>query len=313
MKNLSICLLSICAAALLSGCAASNRHSGLHHEREYQNDWSRARNITKMFGFGDIQDQRAPKDFDVVTASDGSILTDSLAVGTWLWSDAIHSAGVTGVLPGTTNWTHATFIGLGFALFDWLNKGTPHEARLGLFGYYPADKAPDRGEARTLFVENFATVVKKAMQEQFPDSQVFAWPISGDRQILDYRIVIELKDESLGCAAWTGTQTDDERCAVVVWGNKKRYRDTAQTPSLTNPLFGPSFSAYRFFPESDTGMYTIGGTKQAIDWAAVFFRMAPNMPPYTFSYIKAMKGPKGVNPPALLEKDRINLFIRPEQ
>lgn len=119
---------------------------------------------------------------------------------------------------------------------------------------------------------------------------------------------VSIIDESIGCFGYKGD-------------NSKRPREEHCTASIavftpkevitTPPAYfeGKSEQSYRM-PHSD--IYTLSGQKNSVDWTKILMASVKYLPEHTVVYVATHKAEGGKKtPPVVLEKDRINFFVRP--
>lgn len=296
--------LAACAVAMVigtTGCAVQSSRALTHSSEPYNNEWSRAKNLTEVFGYIHEEDRDAPE--GSVVSDDGSIVMDTAA-----WAGLLHNASTMGgPLPGVSGWG-SVGVGLGLSILQSAFTPGRRDAKIGFFGYVPAEKAPDFTEARAVFLDQLFESTKATVKELYPEAAM-SWNYS-DRKGLQYWYQIWIQDEKLGCKAGKNAKDKSDWCMVGMIARRKHEVDGWLLPS--NPMAGPVLDKAWVLQNYSGEMSFVGGEKQNMDWAKFMVALSKHLQPYTYIYVKAMKGPSGVNPPFVVEKDRVNFFIKTE-
>lgn len=290
---------AVAAVATLAGCA-SVRPSADDSTLAYDPSLSRAKNLAFMPGFKPLKDVEAPEgvEFD----SDGSVLLSTAG-----WTANLFTASGS-FLPGTSNLGAAFGIGLGISLLGDAFKTPPLTAVNATYGYVPLDQATSSEEARKLYMERLVDVLQAAAKKMFPNAKVENGFYFVKKTWLTDDVLtggIEIVDEKMGCRPSEDWTAWEDTCSI--WFT---HRLPGVPTTGTHPAFGPSIQAWRI----GLGTFTIyGGKKQGIDWAKLLVSCTESLPPYTVIYVTSQEAPDGTrNPPVMLEKGRINFFVKPK-
>ena len=295
-------LLPVAAASLLlAGCAHKPFNEA---EYSYNPNHSRAWNLCTMMNNGyywDVSDVKAPKEYS--GGADGSIALSSFG-----WAGGFHSAAGSGFLPGTTNWGLGLGIGLGLSLLQSALTPPDPEERNWLVTYLPADKAGTAVEAQKAFLKSWTDAFAKSARAAYPDSDLKIEEVHGQNgKIIK---VLYFVDHNIGCYGWKELKDMKEyglakRCQIEFAAYPALGYGTVESVPMLN-LQKPSWrmrSAYFSF---------IGGDDQNIDFLKIITNANKDFPDYSYVYLTTRRNPDGnKNPPMVLEKDKVNFFIRP--
>lgn len=296
--------LIVCAAmsALLAGCATSVSYDD--GQRVYNEKLSRAKNLADPFGYKDLRDVKAPDGMNIT--SDGSLLLDTAG-----WAANFHAAAGSGFLPGTSNWGSALGWGLGISLLSSAFAPTPITEKDAAFGYVPLSKASTLIEARNLFAKQWTEAMASTLRELYPNAEIETDYADYKKTMLVgafYVGAVSIKDESIGCFGCKGEDAkrprEDHCTASIAVFTQKEVLTTP--PSYFG---GNSEQSYRV---ASSSIYTTSGQKNAVDWTKIMAASVKYLPEHTVVYVAPHKTVDGKKtPPVVLEKDRINFFVKP--
>ena len=87
------------------------------------------------------------------------------------------------------------------------------------------------------------------------------------------------------------------------------------TPNLTSKVLGePQFSAYSFTAEGNVNYVGFYGLDKQLPWVETMMKGAHHLPEYTFMYLTSNSKINGrTTPPMIIEKDRVNFFVKPKE
>lgn len=296
--------LIVCAAmsALLAGCATSVSYDD--GQRVYNEKLSRAKNLADPFGYKDLRDVKAPDGMNIT--SDGSLLLDTAG-----WAANFHAAAGSGFLPGTSNWGSALGWGLGISLLSSAFAPTSITEKDAAFGYVPLSKASTLIEARNLFAKQWTEAMASTLRELYPNAEIETDYADYKKTMLVgafYVGAVSIKDESIGCFGHKGEDAkrprEDHCTASIAVFTQKEVLTTP--PSYFG---GNSEQSYRV---ASSSIYTTSGQKNAVDWTKIMAASVKYLPEHTVVYVAPHKTVDGKKtPPVVLEKDRINFFVKP--
>lgn len=299
MFKFSALACTVAAVAILAGCA-SVRPSADDSTLAYDPSLSRAKNLAFMPGFKPLKDVEAPEgvEFD----SDGSVLLSTAG-----WTANLFTASGS-FLPGTSNLGAAFGIGLGISLLGDAFKTPPLTAVNATYGYVPLDQASSIEEARKIYMERLVDVLQEAAKKMYPNAKVEQGFYRIKKTWITSDVLsggIEIVDEKMGCRPFTDDTDKEDACSMAFVLHLPGVEKTG-----THPAFGPTIQAWR----TSIGTFSIyGGKKQGIDWAKLLVSCTDSLPPYTVIYVTSQEAPDGTrNPPMMLEKGRINFFVKPK-
>lgn len=290
---------AVAAVATLAGCASVHRTYD-DSDLAYDPTLSRAKNLAFSPVFRDLKDVEAPE--GVKLDDDGSYLLNTAA-----WTGNMLSASGS-FLPGTSNFGSALGIGLGISMIGEIFRQPPTASLNATYGYVPLDQATSSEEARKLYMERLVQVLEDSAKKMFPTAKVEKGFYFVKKTWLTDDVLtggIEIVDEKMGCRPYGDETAREDTCSI--WFTHK----LPGVPTTgTHPAFGPSIQAWR----TSIGTFDIyGGKKQGIDWAKLLVSCTDSLPPYTVIYVTSQEAPDGTrNPPMILEKGRINFFVKPK-
>lgn len=297
--------LLICAtvSAALAGCATSVPYND--GQRVYNEKISRAKNLADPFGYKDLRDVKAPEGMNV--SSDGALLLDTAG-----WAANFHAAAGSGFLPGTSNWGSAIGWGLGISLLSSAFAPTPITEKDAAFGYVPVSKASTALEARNLFAKQWTEAMEATLRDMYPKAKIETDYADYKKTMLVgafYVGAVSITDESIGCFGYKGDDAkrprEDHCTASIAVFTQKEVLTTP--PSYFE---GTSEQSHRL---ARSDIYTFSGQKNAIDWTKIMAASVKYLPEHTVVYVAPHKTGDGKkSPPMVLEKDRINLFVKPQ-
>ena len=288
------------SSSLLFGCASSNIKDS---ERVYRDDLSRAKNITNFFGYKKIHDVKAPEGYK----GDGSFLWNSA-----VWAGNLDAAAnIGGFLPGASGW-NAVGIGLGLSLVQAALKPDDQEEMNGLFGYLPANKAKDIKQAREVFVDEATQALLKSAKKLYPQAEIKIVLRQHYPETMMYdtyfAMAIQIVDKKLGCLSDEEAKTNDDYCGIIVKSSE------VKSPDVLPEMFGGKQMAYKIMPmKYNETLIPLSLSEKKLEMAKWLSSTAPYLPKNMFFYVASQKDTKGeTNPPLIVEKDHVNLFIQPK-
>ncbi len=297
-------LLCATVSAALAGCATSVSYND--GQRVYNEKISRAKNLADPFGYKDLRDVKAPDGMNV--SSDGSLLLDTAG-----WAANFHAAAGSGFLPGTSNWGSALGWGLGISLLSSAFAPTPITEKDAAFGYVPVSKAATVLEARNLFAKQWTEAMEATLRELYPNAKIETEYAEYKKTwLVDefYIGAVSITNESIGCFGYKGADAKrprEDHCtaSIAVFTQK----EVLTTPP---PYFeGTAEQSYRL---ARSNIYTLSGQKNAVDWTKVMAASVKHLPEQTVVYVAPHKTKDGKKTaPMVLEKDRINFFVKPQK
>ena len=304
MHSKAFLVPAFAAALLLGGCATNKQVSpeaALKHtpEFQYQSHLSRATNLATEFSVRAAPDQKLPE--GVEYSGDGSLLLEGAAI-----ASLRHTFVGNGFLSGTADFN----LFAGFWLLESLllpsNDPTPDS----LVGYVRAEEAQDSEAAVNAFVAKVVPVIAESLkkQEQFKNYQISyhiddQWTGNDDASI-------EVVNEELGCKPWKDTTLTVGKCGIRIYN----FGIRARKPEISTPRFTDPQIQVWYIEGDDLKLQFFAGRK--FDWAKAMMATAPDLPEYVYAYITTRRGPPPEftkNPPFIVEKDRVNFFIKPTQ
>lgn len=298
----SILLFVVAVASVLAaGCASvSSVDDGA---RVYNEKLSRAKNLVAPWGFSSITDVRAPEDAPI--DADGSLLLD--AAGR---ASNFHAAAGSGFLFGTGSWGSALGLGLGVSLLSSALGPTPVIEQTLAMGYMPQKLAPTFDEARILFAKEWAQAMQTILKELFPKAKIDiehadfkdTWMIDGL-----HVEAVTLVDESMGCFAYAENRPREDLCSISI--AMKKAKEVVTLPPAYFGAGGAMEPSYRM---PGSSIFTFSGQKNAVNWTNVLSASVKYLPENMIIFAGIRKTEDGKKtPPMVLEKDRINFFVRP--
>lgn len=298
MFKFSALACTVAAVATLAGCASVRSHDD--SDLAYDPSLSRAKNLAFSPAFSDLKDVEAPE--GVKLDDDGSLLLNTAA-----WTGNMLTASGS-FLPGTSNFGSALGIGLGISMIGEIFRQPPTASLNATYGYVPLDQASSIEEARKIYMERLVDVLQEAAKKMYPNAKVEQGFYRIKKTWITSDVLsggIEIVDEKMGCRPFTDDTDKEDACSMAF---------ALQLPGVektgTHPAFGPTIQAWR----TTIGTFSIfGGKKQGIDWAKLLVSCTDSLPPYTVIYVTSQEAPDGTrNPPMMLEKGRINFFVKPK-
>lgn len=300
MTSLDTRLLATVAVAslLLSGCSFAPKPLRDDSTVGYK-DWaSRATNLVEPFGLS-LRDWGKPEDSKLTP--DGSFLIHSTG-----WAGNFYGAAGSSVLFGTSGVGSSLGLGLGMGLVTSLFSSSPIEADSWAFGYVSAQEAKTPWDAGVIFTEKWTQAIAKSTKELFPNAEIEVEYKTYKDPRPWYVGAVTIVDESIGCLSYKASKKEDDHCTISLSAEAPREQIIGSLPTL-----GPIIQAYRVDRKK---IFTNKAKKQGIHWAKVIMGAAPYFPEYMVTYVAPHKKfyDERKNPPLVVEKDRINFFVRPE-
>lgn len=309
IKKLTSLACALIGVATLSGCAYTNPERAAFIEtHEFRPEMSRASNLLETFMYYNVKDNPIDQEVqgDIKLTEDGSVTLQGLG-----WAAGLHNAATMGgPLPGISSGWGAIGVGMGLSIVQNLfSRGNPL-ARPALLGYLPLEEAPDYTEARAVFTEKVAKAVIATFNELYPDAKTNVLK-SKDRVSLFFDNYVEIEDEKLGCQFWNEEVEEAKTyCAVRVRMFKRHISDSYLIKA--NPAISDEGNQVWAFTGDAGQILFYGGEKQKINWAVFAMALSKHLPKYAYAYINAMETPDGKSPMLVVEKDRVNFFVKPK-
>lgn len=299
-KSISFFVVAI-ASALVTGCASvSSVDDGA---RVYNEKLSRAKNLVAPWGFSTVTDVKAPE--GVPLASDGSLILD--AVG---WASNFHAAAGSGFLFGTGSWGSALGLGLGVSFLSSALGPTPVIEQTYAMGYMPQKSAPTFDEARILFAKEWAQAMQATLKELFPQAKIdIDYADFKDTWLIDGLHVeaVTVVDESMGCFDYAQQRPREDHCTISI--SMRKAKEVVTVPPAYFGTGGAMEPSYRM---PGASIFTSSGQKNAVNWTNVLSASVKYLPENMIIFAGIRKTEDGKKtPPMVLEKDRINFFVKP--
>lgn len=296
-------LLSVVALAstFVAGCASvSSVDDGA---RVYNDKMSRAKNLVAPWGITSVRDVKAPEDAPL--ADDGSLLFDAAG-----WASSFHAAAGSGFLPGTGNWGSALGLGLGVSLLSSaLGPATVIERTFAM-GYVPQTSAPTFGEARLVFGKAWSQAMESTLKDLFPKATIKVENADyKDVMLIDGLHVeaVTVVDESMGCFDYDVKRPREDHCTISL--NMRKAKEVVTVPPA---YFGERSVKELSYRIPGAEIDTLSGQKNAVNWTNVLSASVKYLPENMIIFAGIRKNEDGKKtPPMVLEKDRINFFVRP--
>ncbi len=306
------CLCAVASSTLLlAGCASTDYYEEKQaklNAAPYDETISRAGNITRPFRyfyFERVPDADAPEGWD---SDDGSVLLNAAG-----WASGFHAAAGSGFLPGTSNWGTGLGIGLGLSLATAILAPTPIEEENAAFGYVPVEQAKTVAEARNLFGDKVIDAVHESLKKKYPNAkfELFDGFMKATRYYTDtYIKFVGIVDPSIGCLPYSEAGKDEsKRCGINIGVG------TPKEPTLSQASLLPQIMAYRIERSEFT---VIGSKEQGFDWTPILASTSNYLPEHTYIYLAPVMEWKNPftkvckSPMMVLEKNRINFFVKPK-
>ncbi|MDO4936685.1 MAG: hypothetical protein Q4E62_02100 [Sutterellaceae bacterium] len=309
IKKLTGLAFAVVAATVLTGCAYTNPERALFLEtHEFRPELSRASNILESFMYYNVKDNPIDQEVqgDLKIAEDGSVTLEGLGMAASLYD----AARIGGPLPGTSSGWGAFGVGMGLSIAKSLfSRGNPL-AHSTLLGYLPVEEAPDYTEARAVFTEKVAKGVIATFNELYPNAKTNVLT-SNDRVSLYFDNYVEIDDEKLGCEFWNEeVEKKKTYCAVRIRMFKRHISDSYLIKA--NPAISKEGNQVWAFTGDAGQILFYGGEKQNINWTTFAMALAKHLPEYAYAFIPVLENSDGKSPMFVIEKDRVNFFIKPK-
>ncbi|MDO5532496.1 hypothetical protein [Sutterella sp.] len=274
--TLAITFLAAAGTLVLSGCTTVAHRDNLGNP-----EWSRAKNIAVLFGYRDkfLPDAAAPQTHWQFSQRDNLVI-DSLLVGS--------AEG---------------------ALIN-LIEGKPGEAYNGFVGYLPVSEVPadDPKLARDVWAMKLAGTVEAAVKARLPEAETRI--VKTDKSSLipgmgkGTEVAVQIRDPKLGCTY--PEEGKDTACYAVIEVKGESFSKTE-----TSAFFGQSFEAWHF-EAGKTFFFFRSGNPKKIDEAELMQNAAPLFPGHVYAYMPTVQWTKSQQyPPVVIEKGRVNYFVKP--
>lgn len=309
IKKLTCLACALIGVTTLSGCAYTNPEGQMKLEtQDFQPELSRASNLLQYFRYYNVNanplDQEVEGDPKI--AKDGSVVLEGLG-----WAAGLHNVGtMSGPLPGISNGWGAIGIGLGLSITKSLFTRANPLTHTALLGYLPLEEAADFTEARAVFNDKIAQAAIETFKELYPDAKINVNK-SEDRVSLVYDNYVEIEDEKLGCKFWNEeVDKTGDYCAVRVRAFKRHMSE--HFVITANPVISNEGNKVWVFTSDMGWIGFAGGKKQGINWTNFMFALSKHLPKYAYIFMPTLDNPNGKNPMFVIEKDRVNFFIKPK-
>ncbi len=268
----------------LAGCATTTSTA------PYNEDASRAYNLAQAGGLYKARD----------TILGDEEYSSAMSNVTTAFSDAalFNSSAGLGLSGGTS---------LGLGLAGAIFSAPGHMKRDSAFAFVPASEATSRNEANSLLFSSFKHAVENAVTglelRIDEEASIYSHSAPNDRTAM----TISLVSEELGCYGVEKIKTIEDAKTYACYV-------TLQVPSLSNrtskaPDFLDTNDEVYTYPATNHNDYmryiTIINEKSTLDRISLSMRISKNMPEWFYIYLS----PKDGNPPLILEKGEVELFI----
>lgn len=287
--------VTLLGALVLTGCSTVPES-----QWKYEDNISRALNIARTFEYNDdMYDSAAPKGYE----GDGSFLLEGASFAASLNS----ASNIGGFLPGISGWGAVGFGILGGAIAAMGNSVQPQN-NIGFMGYLPQEKAKDEVDARKIFVKEMGLNLAKSAQDMLPTSKVaFHSDFTWTKSFLineTYGIVYEVIDPKLGCIH------EKNLCWFRLTAENVTHKDAI--PQMFENADRPHYKLVH----NETGSMIKVSDRLAehmdvVKWLA---NTSKYLPEKSFIYVPAMKNSEKKDMPRMvIEKDRVDFFIKPKK
>ena len=284
---------ALLGAIFLTGCSTVPESQWQYNDR-----YSRAHNIATTFQYHEgISDTDAPEGYE----GDGSFLLEGASFAASL--DA--ASKINGFLPGISGWGAVGF-GLLGGVINAVGESVQPQNNLGFVGYLPAAKAKDEVEARKIFVQETAANLGKSAQELYPNTKVqFVLDFNWEKSFLvreTYGITYEVIEPKWGC----------EEGHNFCWF-RLIAQDVQKLDGIHQMFEKADQPHYKLTPNKAGAMIKVSDRlAEHIDVAKWLANTSKYLPEKMFIYVPPMKNAdKKDSPRMVIEKDRVDLFIKP--
>ena len=291
---------ALLGAMVLTGCSTVPESQWQYNDR-----YSRAHNIATTFQYHEgISDTDAPEGYQ----GDGSFLLEGASFAASL--DA--ASKINGFLPGISGWGAVGF-GLLGGVINAAGESVQPQNNTGFFGYLPVEKAKDEAEARKLMTQEMGKILAKSVKDFLPNAEIsyegdFGWKKSfllNDSYGLLYNVI----DPKIGCMKWDdNAKKNDKVCSITLLTEKVEKVDGI------HPMFNNADRTYYKLVHNKTGEMIDVNDRLAerMDVAKWLANASKYLPEKMFIYVPPMKNAdKKDSPRMVIEKDRVDLFIKP--
>ena len=292
MKTVHKVLLSLSAIAMLGGCATRLAT----HEIPYDTNQSRAGNIAGIMHIGHIPDTEVATGFD----ENGSLVWDSVS--------NVGKLNVPKVGMGGLRGWDSIGVGVGFALLNSLVQPKDTAATNQAFGYVPLSLAKTPEEARDVFVHSVAEAFNKAAKEMKLDKHFEIVRVTEVIRGIRYENTYFINEE-LGCVSNTSKKRGRYNQCFI---NVRKYAPS-EKPVPTATFVKSTMTAWDLeVRKGYESLVVRNGHNGVIDMEKLFALTAKYLPKYAYVYRATEDNNKGnkKNLPFILERDRINFFIK---
>ena len=326
-------LVSSALVAVVCGCTTTP-----DSQKEYNQEWSYAKNISMLFGFG-----KDKKTLEPISSSNKALTTALTVYNTALLAPAkavavpvkhaITSAvsvpneenmGET-VGPSSSHGAPATnlkklksnLITIGSVL-----KGDDPNKVDSVFGYVPMTKAKSFDDARMYIVTEVINSFEKAAKElripmkMFKDGSGFsAYKVPGGEVNYAYADLTWV-DEQKGCLYWKDAKFDEQTCRFSAYAPYYYWKQETLNTEIPYFISAEKVNAWKIYPglASWPTILINEGEQKTIDYHELAKVASKYLPDYIYVYLAERENRDGKFQPAILiEKGKVNYFLSPQK